>query len=415
MIFSKKTAFEWFLILPCVLMALAVDASAQTFSTEADKADPYSIGCLLPLTGKQSANGNRAAEAMILALDFFGAGVNSPFKLYIEDTASEAAGVRAAVARLAGKHKVVAIIGLLNADEAPEAAQEAQRLDVPIIVLAIKEGITDIGDNVFQLTLTPQKQVQALVEYVMLDLAMKDFAVLYPDDPYGKEMVALFRYEVEKHKGTIKRIQSYGKDQTDFGEDIKTIAVARKAPPRGRKHTRRIHPEDEDYYPVIDFDALFIPDVYSRVRMIASQLAFYNVRGIKLLGTNLWNHPDVSREGSDELNDSAADISLADAIFMDNFTTNSFIPEAVQFTDLFFTAFGRNPGTLEAMVYDAAKISRSIVQNYHIESRRAFRERLASLRSYRGATGKTSFADSRLAEKQLFTLTIKDGQIIQTK
>jgi len=415
--FSKKTVFKRLplLVLTCILMASAVDASAQTSLTKAAETDAYAIGCLLPLTGKQSASGNRAAEAMILALDLFGAGVNNPFKLYIEDTAGETAGIRASVARLAGNHKVIAIIGLLNAEEAPEAAQEAQRLGVPIIALTSKEGITEIGDNVFQLTLTPQRQIQALVEYVMLDLVMKDFVVLYPSDPYGKEMAALFRHEVEKHKGTIKRIRSYEKDQMDFGGEIKAIAIAKRTPPRSKKLPRNIQPEDEDYHPVIDFDALFIPDVFSRVKMIASQLAFYNVRGIKLLGTNLWNHPELGRKRTDELNDSAADIALANAIFMDAFTTNSFIPEAIQFTDLFFTAYGRNPGTLEAMAYDAMRISRSIVQDYRVESRRVFRDRLASLRSYRGATGKTSFADSRLAEKQLFTLTIKDGQIIQTK
>jgi ABC-type branched-subunit amino acid transport system substrate-binding protein len=176
-----------------------------------------------------------------------------------------------------------------------------------------------------------------------------------------------------------------------------------------------MRPEEEDYHPSIDFDALFIPDTYGRVKTIASQLAFYNVRGIKLLGTNLWNHPDTDRKANDELDASAADLSLEGAIFMDNFTTNSFIPEAVEFSDLFFTAYGRNPGALEAMAYDAVRISRTIILDYQVGSRDDFRKRLVSLRGYRGVTGKTSFADSQDADKSLFTLTIKDGQIIQTK
>jgi len=413
-IFRRSSYILFLFFLPACL-TLGVDVRAQVLETEEIKADPYAIGCLLPLTGKHSANGNKAAEAMILSLDLFGAGVNSPFKLFIEDTASEAAGVKAAVSRLAEEHKVIVIVGLLSPEEAPAAAEEAQQLGVPIIVLSQKEGVTEIGDNVFQLALTPHQQIRALVEYCMLDLGMKDFAVLYPRDDYGNEMIDLFRTEVLKHQGTIKRERSYKTDQTDFGDEIKAVALPQKTATRSKKTSRDTKADDEEYHPAIDFDALFIPDAYGRVKMIASQLAFYNVRGIRLLGTNLWNHPDMGGKSRDEMNESAADIALEGAIFMDNFTTNSFVREAIEFTDLFFTAYGRNPGTIEAMAYDAVQISRRIVLDYGIGSRRAFRERLSSLRSYRGATGKTTFADSRSADKSIFTLTIKDGQIIQAK
>ncbi len=410
----RRSSYILFLFfLSCLVFG--ADVGAQTANPAEGNPDPYAIGCLLPLTGKHSVNGNRAAEAMILSLDLFGAGASSPFKLFVEDTASEAAGVKAAVSRLAGEHKVIAIVGLLSPEEAPAAVEEAQKLGVPIIILSQKEGITEIGDNVFQLALTPQQQIRALVEYCMLDLGMKDFAMLNPHDDYGREMAALFRAEVLKHKGTIKRSRSYKTDQTDFGDEIKAIAPPQKTAARSKKTSREAKEDDEEYRPAIDFDALFIPDAFGRVKMIASQLAFYNVRGVKLLGTNLWNHPDMGGKSKDELGESAADIALEGAVFMDSFTTNSFVREAIEFTDLFFTAYGRNPGTLEAMAYDAAQIARRIVLDYKIASRRAFRERLASLRSYRGATGKTTFADSRSADKSIFTLTIKDGQIIQAK
>jgi hypothetical protein len=37
------------------------------------------------------------------------------------------------------------------------------------------------------------------------------------------------------------------------------------------------------------------------------------------------------------------------------------------------------------------------------------------LKNYRGVTGKTSFSGTRDAQKDIFILTIKDGQIMQVK
>ena len=52
-------------------------------------------------------------------------------------------------------------------------------------------------------------------------------------------------------------------------------------------------PTEEEPLPIVDFEAIFIPDVYSQVGLIAPQLAYYDVTGIKLLGTNLWNSPKL--------------------------------------------------------------------------------------------------------------------------
>ena len=39
----------------------------------------------------------------------------------------------------------------------------------------------------------------------------------------------------------------------------------------------------------MDFDAVFIPDTYNMVGLIAPQLRFYGIEDVLLLGTNLWH------------------------------------------------------------------------------------------------------------------------------
>ncbi|MBK7845679.1 MAG: hypothetical protein IPJ71_18745 [Bdellovibrionales bacterium] len=48
---------------------------------------------------------------------------------------------------------------------------------------------------------------------------------------------------------------------------------------------------------MIDFEALFIPDGVRSVSQIAPMLAYQEVKGIKLLGTNLWNTPELAEKG----------------------------------------------------------------------------------------------------------------------
>jgi len=50
-----------------------------------------------------------------------------------------------------------------------------------------------------------------------------------------------------------------------------------------------------------DFEALFIPDSSLRVKMIASQLAFYDVKAVQLIGTSLWHSSDLLKKGAEYL------------------------------------------------------------------------------------------------------------------
>ena len=364
--------------------------------------DRYAIGCVLPLTGRYAAAGNRALEAIILAAGVFDPLVKSPIKLIIEDSKSQPETARAAVNKLAVQDGVLCILGPLSNAEAPDAAKEAQKLKIPIITLVQKEKITDIGEYVFRIYMTNPLQIRALVKYAIDTMDLRRFAVLYPGDNYGREMEKLFRNEVQRQGGEIQQVKSYEKTQTDFGDEIKAIAGIRVTSAEGSENK---NPEDE-HKPVIEFDALFIPDSPARISMIVPQLAFYNVRGVKLLGTSIWHSPDLLKTGAEY---------LEGAVFTDGFSLNSFYPETNDFINVFYTNYSREPDIMEALVYDAAAIIVNTIKENDIETRDQLRDRLLRLRNYRGVTGKTSFSGTRDAQKDLFLLMVKDGKIVQVK
>ena len=360
---------------------------------------PHPVGCILPLSGRNAAYGNRALDAVLLAAGVFNAAKATPIRLLIEDSQSEPAAAGAAVAKLAGAG-VTFILGPLGSQEAFEAAKEAQRLKVPILTLTQREGITGIGDHVFRNFLTAAMQIRTVVQYAQVELGLRRFAILSPDDPYGQEMARLFREEVVRKGGEIRKEKSYQTDQTDFADEIHSLAGIAPVPP-GEEAPMALPPK-----PNPGFEALFIPDSAFRVAMIVSQLAYYDITGIRLLGTSGWDSPELLKTDPEHLQGS---------VFVDGFFPNSFRPEVNAFIESFYLSYGREPDAMEALVYDAAAMAVRLILDGRGATRETFRQGLMQVKGYQGVTGRTSFSPSRDAEKELFILTVKDGQIIQVK
>ncbi len=49
--------------------------------------------------------------------------------------------------------------------------------------------------------------------------------------------------------------------------------------------------------PIVDFDAIFIPDSPKAVAAIAANLAYFDVSGLPLLGTTEWNSDQLYKRG----------------------------------------------------------------------------------------------------------------------
>ncbi|PIP08863.1 MAG: hypothetical protein COX51_02015 [Syntrophobacteraceae bacterium CG23_combo_of_CG06-09_8_20_14_all_50_8] len=372
----------------------AVDMSPEA----AGAANPHTLGCILPLTGCFASYGSRALDAVILAAGFFDPARKSQIKLFIEDSQSRPERAAAAVTKLA-RDGVIAIIGPLGSEESQTAAEEAQKLKIPLMTLTQKEGIADGGDYVFRNFLTGAMQVKTLVKYVIEDLHLSRFAVLHPENGYAQEMAKLFYKEVGRRQGKIVWAQSYRNDQTDFSEDIKKLINMTEIVQAGGAFPGQSMPR---YF---NFDALFIADSYAAVKMIVPQLIFQNVSGIRLLGISGWNSSSL--------------LSLEDralkAVFTDGFFAGSFFPETIDFVDNFYAAYGREPDVMEAEVFDAAGMAVKIIKENAGRTREKFRDRLLDIEEYPGATGRISFTTSGDAEKEAFVLTVKDGKIIQVK
>ena len=360
------------------------------------------IGCILPLSGRFADAGEKALDAILLSADLFDSRFMSPWKIVVADSGETPERMKEAVAYLADQEQVMAIVAISGSSEADEAAREAQKRKVPLILIASKEGVTQAGDYVFQHFLTPTQQMGALARYALDNLNVAMYSILYPEDEYGEEMVRLFRAAVQKTGGKVIRAIPYSKTQTDFTEQINKltgnkIVKSDKAYATTEQAKARL---------TVDFEALFIPDSYLRVKMITSQLAFYDVTGIKLLGTSLWHSPELLKKGPEYLEGS---------IFADSFLANGFLPETNDFVDAYYAAYRREPGNIEALAYDTMDMVIAILEDDEIKTRTDFIAALSALERFRGATGSINFSGSRVAWKNPFILQVRHGKIEQVK
>jgi branched-chain amino acid transport system substrate-binding protein len=360
------------------------------------------IGCIFPLAGRFGDTGGKALDAVLLSAEIFNQRFPSPWRIIVADSGDSAEKIKQAVAYLADQKKVMAIVAISGTAEANDAAREAQKRQVPLIMIASKEGVTEVGEYVFQHFLTPTQQIEALTKYARDTLNVGIFSVLYPQDDYGEEMVRHLRSEVQKTGGKVDKAIPYNKTQTDFTEQIKKLTGNKI----GASETVYATREDAQNSLSLDFEALFIPDSALRVKMITSQLAFYDVKRLKLLGPSLWHSPDLIKKGVEY---------LEGASFVDSFLVDGFLPQTNDFVDIYYSAYGREPGNIEALSYDTMEMVLSILEDQQIKTRAEFIRALLALEGFRGATGSISFGGNRVAQKDAFILRVQNGKIEQVK
>ena len=357
------------------------------------------IGCILPLSGENRPYGLRSLHGIELAIHAFEPDYEGmPFKLVIKDSKSSPREAATAVEDLVDSDRVMAIIGPLLSVTAEAAAKRAQELEIPIITLTQREDVAEIGDFVLQNCLTNSQQIKALITYAMDQLRLSRFAILYPRDFYGMRLAHLFIDEALRNGGEIMGVQSYDNDQMDFGRQIKQLVGLRESEAKKEGGRKR------DFEPIIEFDALFIPDYADRVGLIAPQLAYYNVIGITLLGTSAWNSPELVSEGKKYVDES---------LFVAGFFMDSQDPRIKQFVEDFRNTFQSDPTILEAQAYDAADLCVQVLTKQEIYSHRQMRDGLAGVTAFDGVSGLTSFDAEGRPNKIPFILTVKKGKIHQ--
>ncbi len=380
-----------------------------------DPFSPHKLGVLLPLTGTYGPAGTQLRETLELATRHSGADIDLVFR----DTAGTAETALEQFRDLVLTEGVAGVIGPLLKEVALPIAAEAQAAQVPLVALSQVGGLTETGRWVFRGALTIEQQVRALVDHAMGPMALQTFVVLAPDNSYGHSAHDAFTHLVTERGGEVLRAVFYDPEATDYREAAAELGVKDYDSPerkeelyslRRRAEARGIDPHKVVLPPLMDFEAIFVPDNARRVPIVASSLAYeeFSIGGFSprqshepapLLGLNGWHHPNVPVQGGQY---------VRHAVFVDAFDSED--PEREVYVSEFETEIGRKPGVLESLVYDVGRL----VAAASIEApadRAAFRQQLSDATLETSVTGGTGFGATRELERELLVFRIGEEGI----
>lgn len=382
------------------------------------RVEPKTIGVVLPLTGRNARVAQRVLRGIQLGLGLNGRSA-STFRLAVVDSEGSPELARQGVEKLLEQDNVIAIIGgLISRTAAAEAAQAAE-LGVPTISLSLRSGITEMGPRIFRNSLTTEMQVRRLVKTAMEDLGYKRFAILFPNDSYGVEASNLFWDEVLARGGQITAAQTYSPKETDYRDVVqrltgtfftearpeearlknKELNEAREK--RGNKSARS-NTQENILSPILDFDAIFIPDGMKALGQMAATLAYSDVKNVKLLGTNLWNAPGVGKRAANFANN---------LLFVDSYTSGDQRFQNLLFVKEYTQLFKEEPGLFEIQGYDSALILRQLISQ-GATSRESLATALNQMSNLPGLLSPLTVLEDREIVRPVLALSVEKDQIV---
>lgn len=384
-----------------MLRSQATAAPLETMIADLDReieqarlVNPRAVGVILPLSGPYAQHGRRVLAAIELGLGLFGRTGSQPPTIYIEDSKGDPRATAEAVDRLVKQRRVIAILGPMGAATSLAAARLAQQENVPLIALSQIQGLTSAGEFIFQNFFTPTEQVDALLKEFMDKRGLRSFAVLAPRNNYGSGFVRLFSAGVAARGGSVVRMVTYDPKQTDYSRQVKELV---KLPPGNYRPGMPDSPK-----PVIDFQALFIPDGPERTGMVTPNLAYFDVNYVWLLGTNLWHNDQLWK---------MAGRYMQWAVFPDAFDQSSQDHLVAGFITDYEEAMGHKPNVLDAHGFDSALLLRHLMDRSEPpRTRDGLRQALSQITGLNGVCGHLSVDNERRVRKNLTLFIHRGGQ-----
>jgi branched-chain amino acid transport system substrate-binding protein len=346
-------------------------------------AGPVKVGLLVPLSGPNAELGKAILDAAQLALFETG---GERLTLVPRDTKGTAAGA-ADAARAAIGDGAGIILGPLLAAEVEAVKPIAADAHVNVIAFSTVTGLA--GGNIFLMGFLPKDEIVREVGFAR-DRGLTRFAAVAPNSPYGRLMVDALRGAAARTGATVVDAEFY-----DPGTGDAASAIAHLLPGGGA--TPDTGPADVTAAPAPapppapHFDALLLPEGGDRLRRIAGRLktAGLDTQAVRLLGSGLWDEPDIGGDPA-----------------LDGGWFAAAPPSARQgFEQRFKAAYGRDPPRLAALGYDAAALAGVLVQRQAI--RPFSREAILDAQGFSGVDGLYRFAPDGLVQRALAVLEVE--------
>lgn len=356
--------------------------------------EPAVVALLLPLSGPHAALGQALQDAAFLALSEVG---DPRLVLLPRDTGGTEEGAAAAAAQALAEGARL-ILGPVFRDAVRGAAGPARAHGVNVVAFSTDRSVA--GDGVYLMGFTPEQQVARVLRYAA-DSGLTRFAALAPSSAYGYAVVQILQRLIDEQGLRFAGVEFYGVDGSGAEEAVKRLAhyqvrqdwlsqrrqeLQRIGDAQARRELRRLR--DAGTYGKLPYDALLLPEGGQVLRLVAPFLPYYDIDGVRLLGTGLWDDPSIVREPS-----------LAGGWFA--------APSPALANDFFRrfqAAYGERPPRIASLAYDAAALASVLASG--LAGPRFDAETLTTASGFAGSDGIFRFGPDGIAQRGLAVLEV---------
>lgn len=273
------------------------------------------IGFVLPVSGERARPATALLNGVKAALGDMG--VNFDQVAILKDSGGTVAGLEARLAELVFKDKVSLVVGGMDQAEAEALARWSAALSLPTLLVTREREITLKSPYVFRVY-PDEKRLAGTLADAADRRAYRRIAVLRPTGGKADKVTEYFKSAATAHGATIVFDLTYtpgnfesmqGVAQQLFQTDASLRAdeyrlAYRKARQRAQAEGVAFDPRMVLLKPIINFDAVFLPDDFRSVRHMVKLFKFHMVDHLPVIGNHEWRSPALINPPEDFLDGS---------------------------------------------------------------------------------------------------------------
>lgn len=333
------------------------------------------VAVLLPFSSTNSAARSQAEGVMEgVEAALFNAGLNNVV-LLPKDTQGVPAFAETAAQEAVDEGADIILGPLFNHNVSTVNAIAASR-QIPVLSFGTDPRVS--GNGAYLVSVPAEEEVSRIVDWASLH-GVTQFAMFGPDNAYGRRIRTALEREALWRGARVIETVYYTPGDLAPTEDAKVLAATVR--------------EADKYSP--GQVAVLIPDRGNQLRAVAPLLQYYdvNINSVKLLGTGLWNDPDVWREPT-----------LAGGVFP------APAPETLSRYDAQHKRYyGEDPASLSSLGYDAGLMALAMIASETVS--RASIERPDG---FLGANGLFRFRSDGTPERSLAVMQVQSDGTVRT-
>ncbi len=365
------------------VMSLSMVACSNTqTTTQGANSDKIILGSMGPLTGENAIYGITTSNGIKLAIEEKQTILNKPVELLsVDDKADQTEAVNA-YNKFVNNDGVTAVIGAVTSSAALSVAITSAKDGTPVLTpTGTVPEITTSGENVFRACYTDPFQGEIMAKFAFENLGLKKVAIMQnTDSSYSEGIANSFIEKFQELGGEIVASEGYKQADTDFKAQLTKISSTTP-------------------------EALFIPDYYTKVYLIANQVKDTGIKDIPLLGCDGWDGMNTIFE-----EDASTDTSVVEnAYFCSHFSLEDQDPAVQNFVNNYKAKYGENPTSFAALGYDATNIMLNAIETAGSTDSKAIVEAIKNT-DYQGVTGNIKFDENGDPIKSVSILRIENGE-----